>query len=67
MNIRWWQYSEADTYQGTVEIKGSAKKDASFKVPGDAGPGNTIHIICEVTDSGTPQLTRYQRVIVKIE
>ena len=67
LNIRWWQYTEADTYQGTVEIKGSAKKNASFKVPGDAGSANTIHIICEVTDSGTPQLTRYQRVFVKIE
>ncbi len=67
LNIRWWQYAEADTYQGTVEIKGSTKKNASFKVPGDASSENTIHIICEVTDSGTPQLTRYQRVVVKIE
>jgi len=67
LNIRWWQYTEADTYQGTVEIKGSTKKNASFKVPGDASSENTIHIICEVTDSGTPQLTRYQRVVVKIE
>jgi len=67
LNIRWWQYTEADTYQGTLEIKGSTKKDASFKVPGDTGPDNTIHIVCEVTDSGTPQLTRYQRVIIKVK
>lgn len=66
LNFRWWQYTEADTYQGTVEIKGSTTKDASFEVPGDAGPANTIHIVCEVTDSGTPQLTRYQRVIIKV-
>jgi hypothetical protein len=67
LNFRWWQYTEADTYQGSVEIKDATKKQASFKVPGDAGPENTIHIICEVTDSGTPQLTRYQRVVVLIE
>ena len=24
-----------------------------------------IHIICEVTDDGSPELTRYQRVIVE--
>ena len=67
LNIRWWQYTEADTYPGTVEIKGSAKKNASFTVPKDAGERETIHIICEVTDSGTPPLTRYQRVVVNIE
>lgn len=66
LNIRWWQYTEADTYKGSVEIKSSTKKNASFKVPNDANSENTIHIICEVTDSGTPQLTRYQRVVVKI-
>jgi hypothetical protein len=65
-NIRWWQYTEADTYPGKVEIKGSTKKNASFKVPGDASSENTIHIICEVRDSGTPPLTRYQRVIIEV-
>ncbi len=64
---RWWQYQEADTYEGTVEIKDAGKQDASFTVPGDAGKGKTIHIICEVTDTGTPQLTRYQRVVIEIE
>jgi hypothetical protein len=27
-------------------------------------PGETIHIICGVKDTGTPPLTRYQRVVV---
>jgi len=64
---RWWQYQEAGTYDGTVEIGDAGKQDASFTVPGDAGKEKTIHIICEVTDTGTPQLTRYQRVVVEIE
>ncbi len=67
LNIRWWQYTEADTYQGTIEMKNSSRSDASFKIPKDAGENETIHIICEVTDSGSPQLTRYQRVIINIE
>ena len=44
-----------------------AEQDASFTVPEDAGKGETIHIICEVTDAGTPPLTRYQRVVVTVE
>ena len=33
----------------------------------DAQAGQTIHVILEATDNGTPSLTRYQRVIVTIQ
>ena len=35
--------------------------------PTDAKVGDTLHLICEVTDNGTPALTRYQHVIVTIK
>jgi hypothetical protein len=65
--FHWWQYREAGSYDGTIEIRDAGKQEASFLVPGDAGKKGTIHIICEVTDNGTPPLTRYQRVIVKVK
>ena len=64
---RWWQYQEADSYDGTIELLDTGTQDASFTVPKDAGQGETIHIVCEVTDTGTPPLTRYQRVIAEIQ
>jgi hypothetical protein len=67
LTYRWWQYQEADTYDGAIEIKGAGRKKASFTVPNDTVKGKTIHIICEVTDTGTPQLTRYQRVVAEIQ
>jgi hypothetical protein len=67
LTYRWWQYQEADTYGGAIEIRDAGKKKASFTVPNNAVKGKTIHVICEVTDTGTPQLTRYQRVVVEIE
>jgi hypothetical protein len=67
LSYRWWQYEEADTYSGTIEISNAEKQGASFTVPTDAGKGETIHIICEVTDDGTPQLTRYERVVIELE
>ncbi|MHC4643734.1 MAG: hypothetical protein ACYS32_18990, partial [Planctomycetota bacterium] len=67
LKYRWWQYREAGSYDGTIEIRDAGKQDASFTVPSDSGKGKTIHIICEVTDAGTPPLTRYQRVVVEIE
>ena len=39
---------------------------AWFIAPGKARMG-TMHIILAVTDHGTPALTRYKRVIIKIE
>ena len=38
----------------------------SFVVPADAQPGQTIHLILEVTDDGTPPLSSYQRVITTV-
>ncbi|MBN2182857.1 MAG: DUF1593 domain-containing protein [Sedimentisphaerales bacterium] len=67
LTYHWWRYGEADTYDGTIEIRDAAEQNASFKVPGEAGKGKTIHIICEVTDNGSPPLTRYRRVVVEIE
>ena len=67
LSYKWWQYEDADTYKGSVKIGDSSKQDTSFTVPADAKAGETIHIICEVTDDGTPPLTRYQRVIVEIK
>ncbi|WP_435355402.1 nucleoside hydrolase-like domain-containing protein [Emticicia sp. SJ17W-69] len=67
LSYHWWQYEEVDTYNGKISIENADKKKASFKVPSDIKKGETIHLILEVKDNGTPQLTRYQRVIVSIK
>ena len=67
LTYRWWQYKEAGTFEGTVEIQNAENQDASFIIPDNAVKEKTIHIICEVKDNGNPQLTRYQRVIVEIQ
>jgi hypothetical protein len=67
LTYKWWQYKEPGPYKGTVNIKNANKQQASFVVPGKAKNGQTIHIICEITDNGSPPLTRYGRVIVNVE
>ena len=64
---KWWQYTDADSCKSKVKIQNAGKAQASFVVPKDAAKGDTIHVICEVTDNGTPPLTRYGRVIVNVE
>lgn len=38
---------------------------SKINVPSDA-KGKTIHIICEVTDDGSPCLKGYKRIILKV-
>jgi len=65
LHFKWWNYQEAGTYKEAI-IPESNKKKTFITIPKDALPSQTIHIICEVSDSGTPVLTRYQRVIITV-
>lgn len=64
LKYHWWQYDEVDTYKGKVFVQNADNKNASFKMPNDIKKGETIHLILEVKDNGTPQLTRYRRVVL---
>jgi Protein of unknown function (DUF1593) len=64
--VRWWQYNDAGSYPGDIAFSSTDSLTTSFVVPSDAKPGQTIHVILEGTDNGTPALTRYQRVVVTV-
>ena len=64
---RWWFYKDAGTYDGEVCIKNHDKLKSLVTVPENVRSGDVIHIICEVTDSGEPKLTRYQRTVIRIK
>jgi hypothetical protein len=68
LSFQWWHYREAgrNPYPGNVKIENAGKMDASLAIPADAKPGQTIHVICEVTDDGSPPLTRYARVVMAV-
>jgi hypothetical protein len=65
LSAKWWQYYDADSASAKVSIQNSTSLGgASFVAPNE--PGKTVHVILEVTDNGSPTLTRYQRVVVTI-
>ncbi|MBB4078685.1 hypothetical protein GGR28_001298 [Lewinella aquimaris] len=63
LHYHWWQYGEVGTYPGEAMVILN-KEEARVTVPGDIEPGQTIHLILEVTDGGSPSLTRYARVVL---
>jgi hypothetical protein len=64
--VTWWLYNDAGTYSGDINISDPAALTTTFRIPNDVKPWQTINVILEVTDSGTPSLTRYQRVVVTV-
>ncbi len=76
LSYEWFYYGEVGTFTTSsgrtgqpLEIKTFDQQQASFTVPNGRvmPPGTgTMHIILAVTDSGSPKLTRYKRVIVNV-
>lgn len=66
LSFLWWHFAAAGTYSGDVVIDAADASTATLTVSGDAKPGDTLHIICTVTDAGDPPLTRYARVVVTV-
>ena len=66
VTVRWWRWTEVDTYPGNVTLTSATSLATSLRVPADARPGQTIQLVLEATDSGSPALTRYARVVVSV-
>jgi hypothetical protein len=66
VSTKWWQF-QVGSYPGKVVISNPNSLQTKVLIPNDAVGGQTIHIIFEATDNGTPSLTRYQRVIITVK
>jgi hypothetical protein len=62
LKFSWWLQSDAGTYPAKVSISNSNSSIATVDVPPDSA-GKTFHVVCEVTDDGTHNLSSYRRVI----
>ena len=65
VSIKWWQF-QVGTYPNKLNISNSTDLQTKVTIPKDAVAGQTIHMILEATDNGTPTLTSYQRVILTV-
>ena len=63
----WAQWKVDGSFQGDVVFSDSTVPSTSVTIPSDAAPGDVIHLVLTVSDSGTPQLTTYLRIVVTVE
>lgn len=63
LSYKWLFLPEASSYSGVIELENASTSKSTIKIPSDAA-GESIHIVCEVTDNGTPKLTSYKRIII---
>ncbi|MBL9139449.1 MAG: DUF1593 domain-containing protein [Verrucomicrobiales bacterium] len=74
VEVRWWIYPEASTLRDTkgrafpedVKLSGGTGLETSLVAP-MVKKAETLHVICEVKDTGAPALWSYRRAILRIE
>jgi hypothetical protein len=65
LSYRWWQYEEAGSYEGSLDLQNSENANLKFIAP-QVSKQETIHIILSVSDDGSPSLTSYKRFILTV-
>jgi hypothetical protein len=66
VSMKWWQF-QVGTYPDKINIKNDNTTQAKILIPKNAVSGQTIHLIFEATDNGSPSLTAYHRIIVIVK
>jgi hypothetical protein len=64
LTFEWFVYPEPGTYRGDVRLTSTDTPATAIELPADSA-NKSIHVILCVTDSVTPPLTRYRRVILE--
>ncbi len=67
LTFLWFPYLEAGTHPGKFELSQPGNANTTHGVAPQVSKNETIHIILKVTDKGEPALSRYKRIIIKIE
>ncbi|MGH7202727.1 MAG: nucleoside hydrolase-like domain-containing protein [Planctomycetaceae bacterium] len=65
VHARWFVYEEAGTSLDRINLSDAKGLTTSFTAARVARP-QTIHVILEVRDDGTPSLSRFRRAVVRV-
>jgi hypothetical protein len=66
VEVKWWVYREAGTFKNSLKLSQDKGTTTSIIAPKVKKP-ETLHIILEVNDNGTPKLWSYRRAVITIQ
>ena len=66
LSFLWFHYPEAGSYKKTIKTASAENAKGIYVIAPEVERTETAHFILKVTDKGTPQLSRYKRVIITI-
>ncbi len=66
LDYKWFVYNEPSTYKDSITVEESSSPKCKILIPSDAS-GKIIHLILEITDTGTPALTVYRRIVISVD
>ena len=66
LSFLWFPYLEAGTYRGDFQLGQPENDHLVYGQAPEVEKEETIHIILQVSDKGTPSLSRYNRIIIKV-
>ena len=64
LSYQWFYYPQPGNYKGKLHFTDN-QSTLLLDIPHDA-QNCTLHLILRVTDNGTPALTSYRRIVVKV-
>ncbi|MCA9187109.1 MAG: DUF1593 domain-containing protein [Planctomycetales bacterium] len=67
LNFEWSYYPEAGTYRGPFPPLDNTTSPATSFIAPQVEDTKTIHLLLTLTDTGSPPLTRYRRVMVTVD
>jgi hypothetical protein len=66
LRIAWFIYPEAGTFRGEVKLAATTGETTRFVAPTVKKP-ETVHVILQLEDDGSPPLVAYRRAIVTVQ
>jgi hypothetical protein len=64
VSIRWWLYPEAGTLDKAAKLGAGTGPTTQLALP--TATTGTLHVILDVRDDGSPQLSAYRRAIIDV-
>lgn len=67
LDTKWWYFPVGTYDNDNLSVDDPSSAETTFTVPQDAKSGETIHLVLQAVDHGSPKLTKYLRSVITVQ